>query len=217
VQGVPHHSLFDERRMLANDSWMFTGIVEATGKLDALDKNELGGFRLEIEASFSGELAQGDSLAVNGCCLTVTEIMRSRLRFDVLGETLRRTNLGDLRPGDLVNLEQPMAANGRFDGHLVQGHIDTTAGVLSCEEKGSDHRIEIELPSAFQQYVVFKGSVAVDGISLTVAELHPNSFVLWIIPHTWQVTNLHRLAAGMRVNLEFDLIAKYVERILAVK
>ncbi len=191
---------------------MFTGIVEATGKVEALKKNELGGFGLEIAAPFSQELASGASLAVNGCCLTVTEIVQSRLQFDVLGETLRRTNLGDLRPGDLVNLERPMAADGRFDGHLVQGHIDTTAAVLTLEERGSDRRIEIELPSSFQQYVVFKGSVAVDGVSLTIAELHPSSFVLWIIPHTWEITNLQRLAPGALVNLEFDLIAKYVER-----
>jgi len=191
---------------------MFTGIVEATGKVEALKKNELGGFGLEIAAPFSQKLASGASLAVNGCCLTVTEIVQSRLQFDLLGETLRRTNLGDLRPGDLVNLERPMAADGRFDGHLVQGHIDTTAAVLTLEEKGSDRRIEIELPSSFQQYVVFKGSVAIDGISLTIAELHPSSFVLWIIPHTWEITNLHRLAPGALVNLEFDLIAKYVER-----
>jgi riboflavin synthase len=191
---------------------MFTGIVEATGKVEALKKNELDGFGLEIAAPFSQELASGASLAVNGCCLTVTEIVQSRLQFDVLGETLRRTNLGDLRPGDLVNLERPMAADGRFDGHLVQGHIDTTAAVLTLEERGSDRRVEIELPSSFQQYVVFKGSVAVDGISLTIAELHPSSFVLWIIPHTGEITNLQRLAPGALVNLEFDLIAKYVER-----
>ena len=191
---------------------MFTGIVEATGKVEALKKNELGGFGLEIAAPFSQKLASGASLAVNGCCLTVTEIVQSRLQFDLLGETLRRTNLGDLRPGDLVNLERPMAADGRFDGHLVQGHIDTTAAVLTLEEGGSDRLIEIELPSSFQQYVVFKGSVAVDGISLTIAELHPSSFVLWIIPHTWEITNLQRLVPGALVNLEFDLIAKYVER-----
>ena len=191
---------------------MFTGIVEATGKVEAFKKKELGGFGLEIAAPFSQKLASGASLAVNGCCLTVTEIVQSRLQFDLLGETLRRTNLGDLRPGDLVNLERPMAADGRFDGHLVQGHIDTTAAVLTLEERGSDRRIEIELPSSFQQYVVFKGSVAVDGISLTIAELHPSSFVLWIIPHTWEITNLQRLAPGALVNLEFDLIAKYVER-----
>jgi riboflavin synthase len=191
---------------------MFTGIVEATGKVEALKKNELGGFGLEIAAPFSQKLASGASLAVNGCCLTVTEIVQSRLQFDLLGETLRRTNLGDLRLGDLVNLERPMAADGRFDGHLVQGHIDTTAAVLTLEERGSDRLIEIELPSSFQQYVVFKGSVAVDGISLTIAELHPSSFVLWIIPHTWEITNLQRLVPGALVNLEFDLIAKYVER-----
>jgi riboflavin synthase len=193
---------------------MFTGIVEATGRLDVLKKNDLGGFRLEIEVPFSEELTPGASLAVNGCCLTVTEIAHPRLRFDLLGETLRRTNLGDLQPGALVNLERPMAANGRFDGHLVQGHVDATGAVVACEPKGADHRVEIELPSSFRQYVVFKGSIAVDGISLTVAELHANSFVLWIIPHTWQVTNLHSLSPGARVNLEFDLMAKYVERML---
>ena len=195
---------------------MFTGIVEATGKLDASTKTDSGGFQLEIETPFSRELAPGASLAVNGCCLTVAEIIQSRFRFDVLGETLARTNLGDLQKGDLVNLERPMAANGRFDGHLVQGHIDTTSPVLTLERSGSDHRIEIELPHVFQQYVAFKGSVAVDGISLTVAELRSGSFVLWIIPHTWEATNLRRLAPGLRVNLEFDLIAKYVERMLSI-
>ncbi|HET9376120.1 MAG TPA: riboflavin synthase [Chthoniobacterales bacterium] len=196
---------------------MFTGIVEATGKLDALTKTDSDGFRLEIETPFSRELAPGASLAVNGCCLTVTEIIQSRLRFDLLGETLGRTNLGDLLKGDLVNLERPMAADGRFDGHLVQGHIDTTAPVLTLERSGSDRRVEIELPRGFEQYVVFKGSLAVDGISLTVAELHSDSFVLWIIPHTWEATNLRRLAPGIRVNLEFDLIAKYIERMLSVR
>ena len=196
---------------------MFTGIVEATGKLDALTKTDSDGFRLEIETPFSRELAPGASLAVNGCCLTVTEIIKSRIRFDLLGETLGRTNLGDLLKGDLVNLERPMAADGRFDGHLVQGHIDTTAPVLTLERSGSDRRVEIELPRGFEQYVVFKGSVAVDGISLTVAELHSDSFVLWIIPHTWEATNLRRLAPGIRVNLEFDLIAKYIERMLSVR
>jgi riboflavin synthase len=196
---------------------MFTGIVEATGKLVGFDKTGSGGFRLEIETPLTGELAPGGSLAVNGCCLTVTETTQSRLRFDVLSETLRRTNLGDVRQGDLVNLERPMAANGRFDGHLVQGHIDTTAAVLGLEKKEPDHRVEIELPPDFRQYIVFKGSVTVDGISLTVAEVHPRSFVLWIIPHTWEITNLRRLVPATRVNLEFDMIAKYVERMLSVR
>src|SRR3979411_1041649 len=122
---------------------MFTGIVEATGKLDALKETHSGGFRLEIDAPFSRERATGASLAVNGCCLTVTEVDQSRLQFDVLGETLHRTNLGNVHPGDLVNLERPMSANGRFDGHLVQGHIDTTAAVLTMQEKASDHRVAI--------------------------------------------------------------------------
>jgi riboflavin synthase len=192
---------------------MFTGIVEATGIFCGKTKTPAGGFQLEIETSLAGELAQGASLAVNGCCLTVTGIeQKSRLRFDLLGETLGRTNLGEMRTGDLVNLERPMAANGRFDGHLVQGHIDTTAAVISMKQQGADHRLEIELPKDFRQYIVFKGSVAVNGVSLTVAELHEDSFVIWIIPHTWEVTNLSRLTVGAQVNLEFDLVAKYIER-----
>jgi riboflavin synthase len=192
---------------------MFTGIVEATGNLRSMVKAPAGGFQLQIESSLAEKLTKGASLAVNGCCLTVTEIEQLLLRFDLLGETLNRTNLGDLRPGDLVNLERPMAANGRFDGHLVQGHIDSAAAVVAITQRDADHRLEIELPAAFRQYVVFKGSVAVDGISLTVAELHENTFVLWIIPHTWEVTNLKQLVPGARVNLEFDLVAKYIERI----
>jgi riboflavin synthase len=196
---------------------MFTGIVEATGSLRSMTKTAIDGFQLQIETSLAEELAPGASLAVNGCCLTVTEIDESLLRFDLLGETLNRTNLGDLRIGDLVNLERPMAANGRFDGHLVQGHIDSTAAVVAIATHHADHRLEIELPAAFRQYVVFKGSVAVDGISLTIAELHEGTFVVWIIPHTWEVTNLRQLVPGARVNLEFDLVAKYIERIAELR
>jgi riboflavin synthase len=194
---------------------VFTGIVEATGEIRRAQPTPNGGTQLVIATRLAGELAVGDSLAINGCCLTVTGLNGSEIQFDLLGETLRRTNLGDLKGGDLINLERPMQANGRFDGHVVQGHIDTTSQIESLEPAGSDHRVEIALPGEFSRYVVFKGSVAVDGISLTVAELHPDRFVLWIIPHTWQVTNLHQRKPGERVNLEFDLIAKYVERMLA--
>jgi riboflavin synthase len=193
---------------------VFTGIVETTGHIERAELTSNGGSRLVIGAELASQLEVGASLALNGCCLTVTGVNGSEIRFDLLGETLRRTNLGDLKPGDVINLERPMQANGRFDGHVVQGHIDTTSRVESIEPAGSDHRVEIALPQEFSQYVVFKGSIAVDGISLTVAELHPDRFVLWIIPHTWQVTNLHQRKPGDRVNLEFDLIAKYVERML---
>jgi riboflavin synthase len=193
---------------------VFTGIVETTGQIKRAEPTVNGGTQLVIGTQLATELEVGASLALNGCCLTVTAVNGPEIRFDLLGETLRRTNLGDLKPGDVINLERPMLANGRFDGHVVQGHIDTTARIESIEPAGSDHRVEVALPESFSRYVVFKGSVAVDGISLTVAELHPDRFVIWIIPHTWQVTNLHQRKPGDRVNLEFDLIAKYVERML---
>ena len=194
---------------------MFTGIVETTGQIKRAEATSNGGTQLVIATELASELEVGASLALNGCCLTVTVVSGSEIGFDLLGETLRRTNLGNLKPGDLINLERPMLANGRFDGHVVQGHIDTTARIESIEPAGSDHRVEVALPELFSRYVAFKGSVAVDGISLTVAELHPDRFVVWIIPHTWQITNLHQRKPGDRVNLEFDLIAKYVERMLA--
>jgi len=194
---------------------VFTGIVETTGQIKRAEPTSNGGTQLVIGTHLASELEVGASLALNGCCLTVTSVNGSEIRFDLLGETLRRTNLGDLKPGDVINLERPMLANGRFDGHVVQGHIDTTARIESIEPAGSDHRVEVALPESFSRYVVFKGSVAIDGISLTVAELHPDRFVIWIIPHTWQVTNLHQRKPGDRVNLEFDLIAKYVERMLS--
>ena len=195
---------------------MFTGIVETTGRIQRADRTLNGGTQFTIETDLASELAVGASLALNGCCLTVTGVSGTNLRFDLLGETLRRTNLSDVKPGDLINLERPMPANGRFDGHIVQGHIDTTSNIESIEAVGSDHRLEVALPESFSQYIVFKGSIAVDGISLTVAELHHESFVIWIIPQTWQVTNLPQKKAADRVNLEFDLIAKYVERMLHV-
>lgn len=193
---------------------MFTGIIEATGEIKGAERSANGGTEMVIATELAKELEVGASLALNGCCLTVTGRSGSEIRFDLLAETLRRTNLGDLKPGDLINLERPMQANGRFDGHVVQGHIDTTSQIQSIESVGADHRIEIVLPEAFSRYVVFKGSIAVDGISLTIAELDEDRFTIWIIPHTWQVTNLQRRKATERVNLEFDLIAKYVERMV---
>jgi len=192
---------------------MFTGIIEAIGEVVSLQGSTPGTYRLEIRTALAIELKIGDSLSNNGCCLTVASRTGDLIAFDLLTETTNRTNLGDLEPGSLLNLERPMPANGRFNGHIVQGHIDSTARILAIEEHGQDHRIEIGLPKAFQQYVVFKGSIAVNGISLTVADLTRKSFGVWIIPHTWSVTNLHRLRSGDRVNLEFDLVAKYLERI----
>lgn len=197
---------------------MFTGIIIAKGAVRELRPTD-GGARLILsDVPFCGDLVMGESVAVNGCCLTVTEVEAetSHVGFDLLAETLRATNLGSLEPGSSVNLERALAVGERMSGHYVQGHVDTTAEVVAYEKRGDDHRLEVELPGGFAQYVAYKGSIAIDGISLTVAEVLPHSFVVWIIPHTDAVTNLHRRAAGERVNLEFDILAKYVERIAAV-
>jgi riboflavin synthase len=193
---------------------MFTGLVETTAPVVALDLSEAGA-RLTVRTAL--EAAVGDSIAVNGCCLTVATQTADTFAFDLLRETLARTDLGDLQPGMPVNLERALAANGRLGGHFVQGHIDGTGEVLAFEAVGADYRLEIKLPSEFARYVVFKGAIAIDGISLTVAEVSEESFVVWIIPHTRAVTNLAVRRAGERVNLEFDLLAKYVERLLAAR
>jgi riboflavin synthase len=192
---------------------MFTGIVEAVGEVAQMVEATPGAYLLEIQTSLASEMKIGDSLSNNGVCLTVISQTSKTLAFDLLAETVLRSNLIDLKVGDLVNLERPMAASSRFDGHIVQGHVDTTAKVLAVEAAGQDHRIEIALPHDFAQYIVFKGSIAVNGVSLTVAELTSDRFVNWIIPHTWSQTNLHRFRRGDRANLEFDLVAKYVERL----
>jgi len=196
---------------------MFTGLVEETGELLALERSATGA-RLTLRAPLvSTDARLGDSIAVNGCCLTVAAREDAVLGFDLLAETLDRTNLGALAPGALVNLERALAAHARLGGHFVQGHIDSTGRVVSFEKVNADHRLEIELPSEFAGYVAFKGSIAIDGISLTVAEVRKASFVVWIIPHTLAVTNLRARRAGDFANLEFDLLAKYVERLLAVR
>ena len=193
---------------------MFTGIVEAVGEVAQMVESAPGSYLLEIRTPLASQMKIGDSLANNGVCLTVISQTPSTLGFDLLAETVTRSSLIDLKVGDLVNLERSMAASSRFDGHIVQGHVDIAAKLLAVEAVGQDHRIEIELPKDFGQYIVFKGSIAVNGISLTVAELSSDRFVIWIIPHTWRVTNLHRLRLGERLNLEFDLVAKYVERLV---
>jgi riboflavin synthase len=196
---------------------MFTGLVEATGELATITPRGDGGARLTVRAPLAGEVRSGDSIAVNGCCLTAVSIDREKLAFDLLGETLARTNLGALSPGAPVNLERALAANARLGGHFVQGHIDTTAEILAFAQVGADWRLEVALPAEFARYLAFKGAVAIDGISLTVAEVNRTSFVCWIIPHTRTVTSLGARTAGERVNLEFDLLAKYVERIVSMR
>lgn len=196
---------------------MFTGLVEETGEILALERSK-DGARLILRAPVTtSDVRLGDSIAVNGCCLTATAREGETLVFDLLDETLARTNLGRFAPGAFVNLERALAAQARLGGHFVQGHIDTTGAVLAFERVKADRRLEIALPGEFARYVAFKGSIAIDGISLTVAEVREKSFVVWIIPHTMEATNLRERKAGDRVNLEFDLLAKYVERFLAVR
>ncbi|HEY0368130.1 MAG TPA: riboflavin synthase [Chthoniobacterales bacterium] len=194
---------------------MFTGLIEEVGTVLWIRATERG-TQLQIAAPrISTDIHNGDSIAVNGCCLTVKSHRAEQLTFDLLEETLDRTNLRNLRRDSPVNLERALAADGRLGGHFVQGHIDCATRVIAYEESGADHRLELELPADFAHYIAYKGSVAVNGISLTVAEVAPTSFALWIIPHTRRNTNLQTLAAGDFVNIEFDLLAKYIERMLA--
>ena len=203
------------RAALIAPQQMFTGLVEEIGTVLWIRATERG-TQLQIAAPLvSQQIAKGDSVAVNGCCLTLTARRADQLTFDLLEETLERTNLRTLRRDSPVNLERALVANGRLGGHFVQGHIDCAARVLAFEEAGADHRLEVELPGDFAHYVTYKGSIAVNGISLTVAEVLPESFAVWVIPHTRRNTNLKAIAAGDWVNIEFDLLAKYVERMLA--
>jgi riboflavin synthase len=193
---------------------MFTGLIEEVGTVVAMEKNP-GRATLELAATgLAKDVPLGESIAVNGCCLTVAAHHDDRLVFDLLAETLQRTNLGTLRLTDRVNMERAIRADGRLGGHFVQGHVDCCARILSVEERGADWRLEVELPGQFAKYVVGKGSIAVNGISLTVAEVSGKSFAVWIIPHTKAETNLSMARANDLVNLEFDLIAKYVERMV---
>lgn len=192
---------------------MFTGLIEAVGDVCWL-RRTMEGTELSVAApKFADELAIGESLAVNGCCLTLARSKKGVLTFDLLEETLRRTNLGDLRPDMKVNFERSLPVGGRLGGHFVQGHVDDVARVRSAEMRGKDLRLEIELSSAYARYIAFKGSISVNGVSLTVAELGDDFFAVWIIPHTRLHTNLHELRPGSLVNLEFDILAKYVGRL----
>ena len=194
---------------------MFTGLIEEVGRAVAVRASNRG-TELQIAAPrIAKKIRRGNSMAVNGCCLTLIARRGDRLTFDLLEETIARTNLKNLRPNDRVNLERALAANERFGGHFVQGHIDCVSPILRFEKEGANFRLELGLPSEFGDYVACKGSIAVNGISLTVAEVLPRSFVVWIIPYTKRHTNLDRAKTGELVNLEFDILAKYVERMLS--
>ena len=196
---------------------MFTGLIEETGRVVWLRRSSEKGVQLQLAAADLGKSVRtGESVAVNGCCLTVASHRQEFVTFDLLQETLDRTNLRLLRPETLVNLERALPADGRLGGHFVQGHVDAAARVISFEPNGDDYRLELEMPDDFARYIAFKGSIAINGISLTVAEVMERSFAVWIIPHTRKVTNLRTLQADEVANLEFDIIAKYVERMLLV-
>jgi riboflavin synthase len=209
---------------------MFTGLIEEVGEIvDARASDsgtqprpQVASTRrrsvLQIAAPRTAKKARrGDSIAVNGCCLTLTSRRGDRLTFDLLEETIARTNLKKLWRHDRVNLERALPADGRLGGHFVQGHIDCVSRIVAFDKKGADFRLEVELPAEFAQYVTHKGSIALDGISLTVADVFPKSFLVWIIPYTKRHTNLDRAQVGDLVNVEFDILAKYVERALAIR
>ena len=194
---------------------MFTGLIEEVGSVIAVGASKSGN-QLKIAAHrVTKRIRRGDSLAVNGCCLTLSSHRGKELVFDLLDETIARTNLKKLRQKQPVNLERAVAGMERFGGHFVQGHIDCVSPVITYQKSGADFQLEIELPKAFAHYVACKGSIAVNGISLTVAEVLSKSFVVWIIPYTKAHTNLDRVQVGDPMNLEFDILAKYVERMLA--
>jgi riboflavin synthase len=196
---------------------VFTGIVEELGEVVAVeDLGDASRFRLRGPIVTEGA-KHGDSIAVNGVCLTVVDTADGEFTADVMAETLNRSSLGALAPGSRVNLERPMALGGRLGGHLVQGHVDGTGGIL--ERKPAEHWeiVKISLPAALSRYVVEKGSITVDGISLTVVEAGDDSFTVAVIPHTMEVTTLGHKGAGDLVNLEVDVTAKYVERLLSWK
>ena len=196
---------------------MFTGIVEGTGSVAALAAAaDASGARLEVDAPWlAGQLAVGESVAVNGCCLTVAEPTPAGFAADLVAETLRRTALGGLRAGARVNLERPLPLGGRLGGHLVQGHVDGVARVLGRTPVGDGEEVQIELPPHLERYVVEKGSIAVDGVSLTVAATGPGWFTVALVPHTLEVTTLGERRPGDPVQLEVDVVAKYVERLVA--
>jgi len=197
---------------------MFTGIVEEAGVVQRI-KPAAKSIELTVRTAKCGRgLKIGDSLAVNGCCLTVVKLSRrgksTLARFDLLQETWRRTNLQFTRPGSLVNLERPLRANAELGGHFVTGHVDAIGKIIRWERSGQDHVLDIAAPPEIMRYVIFKGSIAVDGISLTVAGVSKKSFRIWIIPHTFEITALKERKVGDAVDLEADLLGKYVEKFL---
>lgn len=195
---------------------MFTGIIEEVGKVVGI-KEERGTRRLSVAASkLVGELKKGDSIAVSGVCLTAVGITPNSVGFDLADETWHRTSFSRMHEGALVNLELPMRADGRFGGHIVQGHVDGTGEFVGLDRipDADDYWLRIRIPQELERYVIFKGSLSIEGISLTVAKIEGRDVTVAIIPHTAEMTNLRSLKSGDPVNLEVDMIAKYVEKMM---
>jgi riboflavin synthase len=190
---------------------MFTGLIEAIGEVQEVTPTPAG-FRLRVTTAIAPDLVAGDSLAVNGVCLTAVSSDASGIHADISPETLRVTALGLLRRGSLVNLERPLRADARLGGHFVQGHVDATGTIDDIRPDGDSHRLTIRFPAVLAPYIVSKGSITVNGISLTVASVDDRRFDVQIIPYTWEHTNLHLAKAGDLVNLESDILGKYVVR-----
>jgi riboflavin synthase len=197
---------------------MFTGIVEEAGVIEKITPAKKS-IEMTVRAGISGRgVKVGSSVAVNGCCLTAVKISKRAkfklIQFDLLQESWRRTNFQFAKPGSLVNLERSLRANGELGGHFVTGHVDGLGKIIRWERAGKDHVLDIAAPADVMRYVIFKGSIAVDGISLTVADVQKKSFRIWIIPHTFDITALRERKVGDAVNLEADLLGKYVEKFL---
>lgn len=196
---------------------MFTGIVEETGAVISFTEQETA-WRLVVEAHVvTKDLQLGDSVAVNGCCLTAVAFTEDRIEFDLLAESVRLTSIDGIGPGGKVNLERALLPTTRMGGHFVSGHVDGVGIIETIEPRGKDFYLRIKPDSESLKYIVHKGCISIDGISLTVAAVDEAGFEIWLIPHTMEVTNLHTKKNGDRVNLEFDLIAKYVEKMFAPK
>ncbi len=196
---------------------MFTGIVETVATVTRIDRAPGAGlidFEIEVEAEMAAEVRVGDSISIDGCCLTVTSVLGARVGFQAIPETLRLTSLGDRKPGEEVNVERAMRADARLDGHIVQGHVDATGRVRGLQRSGDDVLLRVDCGPEIARLLVQKGSIAVDGVALTVVDPDPEGFSVALIPHTLKVTTLSDRGAGDRVNLEADVLGKYVFRYL---
>ena len=201
----------------SNFRFMFTGIVEETGKVVSFEERD-NAWRLILEAhEVTRDLQMGDSVAVNGCCLTAVAFAENRIEFDLLEESKRLTSIGAVGVGGKVNLERALLPSTRMGGHFVSGHVDGAGVIEAIEPRGKDFFFRIKPAMENLRYIVHKGCITVDGISLTVAEVDESGFAIWLIPHTMEGTNLHTKKVGDLVNLEYDLIAKYVEKLFAPK